>query len=221
VRTEWASAYGDRCLDNFTYIRAQGFAASFQTRGVRLRPIRAASHAIPPKSRSIERSEALAKDAELLSRSRLTKDYRDLGDEVRSHVYYDQNKAHRLMSTILYFAYGSNMLSGRLRYRVPSCRFQTIAHLSEHRLRFHKRSNDGSPKCNAYFSGNPTDGVYGVVCELLLSEKAELDRAEGLGLPRSPYPSRMRSVDPATVHGKRLNLPQEICPVSLRRLRAP
>jgi len=40
-------------------------------------------------------------------------------------------------------------------------------------------------------------------------------------LPRSPYPSRTRSVDPATVHGKRLNLPQEICAVSLRRLRAP
>ena len=38
---------------------------------------------------------------------------------------------------------------------------------------------------------------------------------------RSPYPSRTRSVDPATVHGKRLNLPQEICPVSLRRLRVP
>src|ERR1700737_1981377 len=40
-------------------------------------------------------------------------------------------------------------------------------------------------------------------------------------LPRSPYPSRMRSVDPATVHGRRLSLPQEICSVSLRRLRMP
>src|SRR5438874_759564 len=40
-------------------------------------------------------------------------------------------------------------------------------------------------------------------------------------LPRSPYPSRRRSVDPAMVHGRRLNLPQEICPVSLRRLRVP
>ena len=38
-------------------------------------------------------------------------------------------------------------------------------------------------------------------------------------LPRSPYPSRARSVDPATVHGRRLNLPQEICAVSRRRLR--
>jgi hypothetical protein len=32
VRTEWASAYGDRCLDNFTYIRAQGLASLFKAR---------------------------------------------------------------------------------------------------------------------------------------------------------------------------------------------
>jgi hypothetical protein len=37
--------------------------------------------------------------------------------------------------------------------------------------------------------------------------------------PRSSYPSRVRSVDSATVHGRRLSLPQEICSVSLRRLR--
>src|SRR5262252_4610373 len=37
-------------------------------------------------------------------------------------------------------------------------------------------------------------------------------------LPRSPYPSRVRSVDPATVHRRRLSLPQEICSASLRRL---
>src|SRR5262245_9399229 len=38
-------------------------------------------------------------------------------------------------------------------------------------------------------------------------------------LPRSPYPSRVRSVDPAIVHRRRLSLPQEICFVSLQRLR--
>src|SRR6476661_2268905 len=38
-------------------------------------------------------------------------------------------------------------------------------------------------------------------------------------LPRSPYPSKMRSVDPAAAHRRRLSLPQEICSVSLRRLR--
>src|SRR5260370_12965433 len=38
-------------------------------------------------------------------------------------------------------------------------------------------------------------------------------------LPRSPDPSRVRSVDSAAVHRRRLNLPQEICSVSLLRLR--
>jgi len=38
-------------------------------------------------------------------------------------------------------------------------------------------------------------------------------------LPRSSYPSRVRSVDSATVHRRRLSLPQEICSVSLQRLR--
>src|ERR1700688_4769676 len=38
-------------------------------------------------------------------------------------------------------------------------------------------------------------------------------------LPRSPYPSKVRSVDPAAVHRRRRSLPQEICSVSLRRLR--
>jgi hypothetical protein len=38
-------------------------------------------------------------------------------------------------------------------------------------------------------------------------------------LPRSPYPSSTRSVDSAIVRRRRLNLPREICSVSLRRLR--
>jgi len=32
--------------------------------------------------------------------------------------------------------------------------------------------------------------------------------------PRSPFPSRARSVNPAAVHGRRSNLPREICFVS-------
>src|SRR6266436_4647876 len=40
-------------------------------------------------------------------------------------------------------------------------------------------------------------------------------------LSRSPYPSRTANVDSAAVHGRRLSLPQEICSVSLRRLRLP
>ena len=58
-----------------------------------------------------------------------------------------------------------------------------------------------------------------------MRESMDKNRIQGVSvgragnLPRSPYPSRVRSVDSATVHRRRLNLPQEICSVSLRRLR--
>src|SRR5229473_3064605 len=60
-----------------------------------------------------------------------------------------------------------------------------------------------------------------------MCESMDKNRIQGVSvgragnLPRSPYPSKMRSVDPAAVHGRRLSLPQEICLVSLRRLRPP
>ena len=58
-----------------------------------------------------------------------------------------------------------------------------------------------------------------------MCESMDKNRIGGAGagragdLPRSPYPSRVPSVDPATLHRRRLNLPQEICAVSRRRLR--
>jgi len=58
------------------------------------------------------------------------------------------------------------------------------------------------------------------MCESMDKNRVEGASAGRAGnLLRSPYPSRVRSVDPATVHRRRLSLPQEICSVSLRRLR--
>jgi hypothetical protein len=60
-----------------------------------------------------------------------------------------------------------------------------------------------------------------------MCESMDKNRIQGVSvgragnLSRSPYPSRMRNVDSATVHRRQLNLPQEICSVSLRRLRLP
>src|SRR3954447_14815329 len=60
-----------------------------------------------------------------------------------------------------------------------------------------------------------------------MCESMDKNRIQGFSvgragnLSRSPYPSRMRNVDSATVHRRQLNLPQEICSVSLRRLRLP
>jgi hypothetical protein len=57
-------------------------------------------------------------------------------------------------------------------------------------------------------------------CESMDKNRIGGARAGGAGdLPRRPYPSRVRRVDPATVHGRRLHLPQEICVVSPWRLR--
>jgi len=86
-----------------------------------------------------------------------------------------------MRQTILYFAYGSNMSTPRLRARVPSARKTAVATLARHRLVFHKVSLDGSAKCDALETGDPLDVVHGVVFELPLVEQPALDHVEGLG----------------------------------------
>ncbi len=81
---------------------------------------------------------------------------------------------------MLYFAYGSNMFTKRLRKRVPSGVCLGMASLSEHSLRFHKMSKDGSTKADAFFTGDVKDVVYGVVFNMSRIDKRDLDNAEGL-----------------------------------------
>lgn len=81
---------------------------------------------------------------------------------------------------VVYFAYGSNMSTARLRERMPSCRPLGVATLPGHTLRFHKRSVDRSGKCNAFATGNE-DSVIGVLFSFDPAERAALDRAEGVG----------------------------------------
>ncbi|MEW7998510.1 MAG: gamma-glutamylcyclotransferase family protein [Candidatus Thiodiazotropha endolucinida] len=82
---------------------------------------------------------------------------------------------------LLYFSYGSNMSSRRLLSRVPSARFVTSASLPGHELHFHKKSLDGSAKCDAYETKSDRHAVSGVIFEIAKSEKAGLDSKEGLG----------------------------------------
>jgi gamma-glutamylcyclotransferase len=42
----------------------------------------------------------------------------------------------------------------------------SIAYLPKYELGFHKLSDDGSGKCNAFANGAFKDGVYGVVYEI-------------------------------------------------------
>lgn len=82
---------------------------------------------------------------------------------------------------MLYFSYGSNMSSRRLRQRVPSARFVTVATLHQHELRFHKMGTDGSGKCDAHQTDNGMHAVMGVVFDIDSAEKAALDKIEGVG----------------------------------------
>ncbi len=83
---------------------------------------------------------------------------------------------------VRYFAYGSNMLTARLRERVPSATAIGIGQLVGHALRWDKRSGrDGSGKCDAEATGRQDDVVWGVVFELDPEDKSALDKAEGLG----------------------------------------
>ena len=83
-----------------------------------------------------------------------------------------------------YFAYGSNMLTRRLKAtdRAPSATLLGIGYVEGRRLTFDKVSKDGSGKCDAESTGENTDRVYGVIFEIASTEKAALDKAEGLNL---------------------------------------
>jgi len=82
---------------------------------------------------------------------------------------------------IHYLAYGSNLHPLRLMERVPSARLVGVVVHARHRLLFHKRSGDGSGKCNLYHTGSDTDLVYGAIYELAPAEKPALDEFEGMG----------------------------------------
>ncbi len=82
---------------------------------------------------------------------------------------------------IVYFAYGSNMLSCRLRNRTPSATKFGVGYVEKHRLTFDKVSKDCSGKCDMNRTDVVTDRVYGVLFKIDPSEKTKLDAAEGLG----------------------------------------
>lgn len=85
------------------------------------------------------------------------------------------------MTTLLYFAYGSNMSTSRLRDRCPSVRPLGAATLPGYVLKWHKRSKDGSGKCDIVQSAKDEAIVHGVLYEIPDYEKSKLDSAEGLG----------------------------------------
>jgi hypothetical protein len=82
---------------------------------------------------------------------------------------------------VLYFAYGSNMLTARLRERAPSARVEAIGFVRKRRFVFDKVSEGAksrSGKANIQASANEEDVVHGVVFSIGTNEVAALDEAE-------------------------------------------
>jgi len=99
-----------------------------------------------------------------------------------------------MADSFLYFAYGSNMLTRRLRKRTPSAMAIGTVFVERYRLTFNKVSTDGSGKCNIKPTNDPADRVYGVLFSIEIREEENLDEAEGLG---SGYQKRdVRVVSP-------------------------
>ncbi len=84
--------------------------------------------------------------------------------------------------SVTYFAYGSNMASHRLLFRIPDARQIDTAMLPQHRLRFRKSDNGESAKCDIEFTGDQADSVHGVVYRISQQGKKILDQHEGLGI---------------------------------------
>ena len=101
---------------------------------------------------------------------------------------------------MLYFSYGSNMSTIRLTERVPSAHAVAVARLQKHRLKFHKVGKDSSGKGDIECTYDEKDFVYGVVFEILNSEKPQLDSHEGF---KNGYDDKIVSI--YTQDGKELS----------------
>ena len=84
---------------------------------------------------------------------------------------------------MLYFGYGSNMSRNRIEERLGRVERRGPASVPGWRLAFHKWSRDGSGKCDAVFTGNPADRLWGALDRLSDHQMTTLDRLE-LGYDR-------------------------------------
>lgn len=78
---------------------------------------------------------------------------------------------------VLYFAYGSNLASRRMRERVPGARARGRARLDGFRLVADKPGRDGTAKLN--LAPAPGSAVWGALWELRAEDLLVLDRFEG------------------------------------------
>ncbi|MCF6438957.1 gamma-glutamylcyclotransferase [Pseudoalteromonas luteoviolacea] len=99
----------------------------------------------------------------------------------------------------LYFAYGSNLSSLRLKQRLPHVKLKGIATLQGYQLTFDMLSTDGSAKCNIIKSTEQSV-VYGAVYVLSHAQISHLDDIEGSRYDRAQFNVLMGKGSHACVH---------------------
>ncbi len=82
------------------------------------------------------------------------------------------------MSSFIYFAYGSNMLTARLRERCPSAEPLGPGWISGYCVVFDKEGRDGSGKATLRLDPRADAIVRGVLYRVARAEREALDRAE-------------------------------------------
>ncbi len=94
---------------------------------------------------------------------------------------YESARDISVSEIFFYFAYGSNLCRPRLEARIGPSAVIGSAHLQNYRLAFHKNGQDGSAKCNAFYTGSEDDILWGAVYKITLEQKKALDVFEGVG----------------------------------------
>ena len=84
-------------------------------------------------------------------------------------------------SSVLVFAYGSNLHIQRMRSRVSTAVPVSVGYVLQRRFTFHKKSIDGSAKADAAAAESSDEQVWGVVYRLQRQQKKLLDNYESLG----------------------------------------
>ena len=91
------------------------------------------------------------------------------------------------------------MLTERLTRRVSGARCLGNARALGRRLAFHKRSSDGSGKCDIPSTGNNSDVVYGVLFDVPDSQRPALDEWEGVGYGYEASPIEVLDSDSSPI----------------------
>ena len=101
-------------------------------------------------------------------------------------------------STFLYFAYGSNLLTDRIRINNPSARVRNIALLRNHKLDFNNLSKRWGGAV-ATIIPHKEELVWGVLWELDMEHQASLDKQEGV-----PKVYNRKEIEVKRLHTKEL-----------------